>query len=123
MIDFSNDNSFNLKTYKIDYHNDGIISVLMNGESVRFSFYNDTTKVFLSDKRIIIEESGEKLQYSFVGLNTLDYFQMEAKELARRMSEVALTFGLRGGGKLSFTIEDEVDPMQLHGTLSSKIFQ
>ncbi len=122
MIDLANDNSFQLKTYKVDHHSDGLLSLLMEGETIRFAFANNSVKLFISDKRILLEENGEKLEYSFVGLQKVDYLQMETADLSRQTAGVKVIFGLQNNQKLELTIEDEINPMALHTLLASKIF-
>jgi len=123
MIDFSKDNNYKLNTYRVDNYSDAVPSLLMDGEVIRYAFSGDSVKVFISDKRIIIEEKSEdKSDYSFIGLRSVDYFQMEVKELSRQVSGMELILGFNNGQKLTFTIEDDINSVAFHALLSSNIF-
>ena len=122
MIDLTKDNYALVNTYRYSFHADDVLKLLADGESIRYSFSNDQLKVFITDARIILEDSTEKLQYSMIRLGSLDYLQITTDRIDRRACEISITLGRRDGLKLELDVTDEIDVMALQAFLSSKIF-
>ena len=109
MINLLIDNELSLRKYYINYHSDSVIRLLGNNESIEYSFANDYVKVFFTNKRIIIEEKNDKLEYTFIGRGFLSYILFVVPDVSMSVSEMKISLGLKEGTKLRLVLEGDVD--------------
>ncbi len=123
MIDFTNKNLIKLKMTDNSEGETAVKDLLIDNETVQFSFVSMRDKLVFTDKRMIAVNvqgiTGKKIDYTSIPYSNIQVYSVETSGNFDLDSEIDIT--ISGLGTVRFELNAQTDIKQLGKFMSSKI--